>query len=405
MAISATAPSAIFFFSRCLGLLSLAFVCAACVGAKPASQDSPFAPNITGVSRVVIPSNGGQTIHMPRLMGDATTMWRPLDDRERRIAPGRLRMESAIARQESGHWLPSTEHDTMNRYLYRLTHERRRLAEQVLARAEMHMPIVLEGVRSRGLPPEIACLPLVESAFEPRAVSPAGAAGLWQLMPDTARRYGLVVSDSVDERFDVYKSTQAATTYLASLYDRFRDWPLAIAAYNCGEGAMQRAMNQTNCNDLDSLTAYCRQAGRPLVDETLSFVPQFMAAVIIMTKTDSFGLASRPVLTESSGELGLLASAASSSTRSSPSASLTASPVASSTTVAASSAASSASADDTSSSQASSSSGRPVPRSRQIGPADVPKRGGKKDGLNLSGTYEQTERPASDAPPPSRRIQ
>ena len=179
----------------------------------------------------------------------------------------------------------------MRRYFYRLTHERRELTQKVLDRAEKYLAVVQEGVRRHGLPPEIACLPLVESAFEPRAVSPAGAAGLWQLMPATARRYGLTVTNELDERFDVQKSTAAAAAYLASLFKLFGDWPLALAAYNCGEGTMQKALGQSGRSSLEDLILYCRQGeASPLQEETLRYVPQFAAAVLLMHQAGKPGL-------------------------------------------------------------------------------------------------------------------
>jgi membrane-bound lytic murein transglycosylase D len=282
-------------FFRNLGLLC-AVLCAAC-GAKPdASRSTPV---ISGVSRVVIPADGGQTIRMPRLMGDAITLWSPLNRQEQGLSAKAL----GTFDRDVAAWLPSTEHDVMLRYLYRLTHERKGLAARVLVRAESYMPVVSEGVYRRGLPPELACLPLVESAFQPEALSPAGAAGLWQLMPETARRFGLVVTDSVDERFDVQKSTDAATAYLAYLYGFFGDWPLAVAAYNCGEGAMRNALAKSGRATLDGVTAYCRRVGTelsPLREETLRFVPQFAAATLIMSKADEWGIAASPLIDKSS---------------------------------------------------------------------------------------------------------
>jgi membrane-bound lytic murein transglycosylase D len=279
-------------------LLSLCL--AACARTKPGTDAAPSASVVTGVSRVIIPVAGGQTIRVPRLMGDAVILWSPLNRREQRFSPASFAATASdLSGSEVASWLPSTEHDAARRYLYRLTHEHSALTARVLGRAELYMPIVLEGVRRRGLPPELACLPMVESAFEPQAVSPAGAAGLWQLMPGTARSFGLKVTNTEDERFDVYKSTEAATAYLAYLHARFRSWPLALAAYNCGEGVMQKAMEQTYCATLDGITDYCRRLPadkRPLKEETLSFVPQFTAAVAVMTRAESLGLSSRPLL-------------------------------------------------------------------------------------------------------------
>lgn len=272
----------------------------ACAWTKPNVEPTVSAPVVTGVSRVIIPSNGGQTIIMPRLMSDVGTLWSPLNAREKRRHSTPLNVDAELAKYDIASWLPSTEYDTMSRYLYRLTNDQKELTGRVLARANNYMPIILEGVRRQGLPVELACLPLVESAFEPQAISPAGAAGIWQLMPGTARDFGLKVTDTVDERFDVQKSTDAATAYLAYLY-RFFDgnWPLAIAAYNCGEGTMKKALAGSSCTTLDGLTAYCRRVesdSRPLKEETLRYVPQLTAAIIAMNGTERFGLGAGPPL-------------------------------------------------------------------------------------------------------------
>lgn len=154
--------------------------------------------------------------------------------------------------------------------------------------------MILETFRKYDLPPELALLPVVESRFESRAVSVAGAAGLWQLMPDTAQRFGLKVSGSEDERFDTRKSTAAAAAYLAELFRLFGNWPLALAAYNCGEGAMARAMERTGTATLSELTAACRVTGktsRHLSSETLDYVPKFAGAVhVLADRTDLAGL-------------------------------------------------------------------------------------------------------------------
>jgi membrane-bound lytic murein transglycosylase D len=232
-------------------------------------------------------------------MGDAIALWSPVEGagRHRRAVPDARHGESP--EQGAPGWLPPTEYGVMRGYLHRLTRERRDLAARALARAEVHMPVVADEVRHRGLPAELACIPLVESAFEAQAVSPAGAVGLWQLMPETARRFGLVVTNGVDERLDVRKSTAAALDYLAYLFGLFDDWPLAIAAYNSGEGTLRGAMAKAKCTTLDCLTAHCRLTG-PCADllreETLRFVPQVAAAVLVMSGADEFGLAPAPVL-------------------------------------------------------------------------------------------------------------
>jgi membrane-bound lytic murein transglycosylase D len=126
----------------------------------------------------------------------------------------------------------------------------------------------------------------VESNFNPLALSPKGARGLWQLMPETARRYGLLVEPLKDERTDPVKSTFAAAAYMKDLYTQFQDWPLALAAYNAGEDRVARAMSRTGARDFWTLR---RRAALP--DETLRYVPAVLAKV--ESRPFQFGNAAR----------------------------------------------------------------------------------------------------------------
>jgi hypothetical protein len=257
------------------------------------------ASHATNVSRVVIPVSGGQTIRPPRRMADAQTLWSPFTEQEQCVSGASLVLDETPLFAGATHWLPIADPESVSRYLHRFTHGRRESAARALRRAEEHLPAIIAQLQRRNLPRELASLPLVESAFEPGAVSPAGAAGIWQLMPETARRFGLVVNDTVDERFDVHKSTTAATAYLAELYTRFGDWPLALAAYNSGEGTMQKALQQSGCATLADLIAHTRRAfseSRVLKEETLRFVPQFTAAVQVMTLSGKLGFTREPLL-------------------------------------------------------------------------------------------------------------
>ena len=105
-----------------------------------------------------------------------------------------------------------------------------------------YLPSVCAQVRARQMPGELCLLPIVESGLDPYAFSSQGAGGLWQFVPATARRYGLKVDWWADERRDPFLATDAALDYLAELYGRFDDWPLALAAYNWGEGRVERAV-------------------------------------------------------------------------------------------------------------------------------------------------------------------
>lgn len=114
--------------------------------------------------------------------------------------------------------------------------------------------VVLSSIRSSGMPVKLlVSLVHVESGGNPRALSSKGALGLWQLMPDTARRFGLTVTPSIDHRIDPKTSTAAALQYLAELYRRFGDWQLTLAAYNAGEGAVERAIRRGNTRDFYQL--------------------------------------------------------------------------------------------------------------------------------------------------------
>ena len=137
-----------------------------------------------------------------------------------------------------------------------------------------------------GLPTDLVWLSLIESSHNPTIVSPAGAAGLWQFMPDTARTYGLAVDRWVDERLDPERSTEAATRFLADLYRRFGSWDLAMAAYNMGHGGLVRAIKKFNTNDFWELGRH--EAGIPW--ETSLYVPKILATAIAMNNKKSFGL-------------------------------------------------------------------------------------------------------------------
>ena len=141
-------------------------------------------------------------------------------------------------------------------------------------------------LRESGLPEDIVWLALVESGFDPTIQSPAGAAGLWQFMPEGARIYGLTVDRWIDERLDPERSTVAAARYLADLHTRFGSWELAFAAYNMGYGGLMASIRKYNTNDFWELSRL--EAGMPL--ETALYVPKIVAMAIVARNRAVFGL-------------------------------------------------------------------------------------------------------------------
>lgn len=141
-------------------------------------------------------------------------------------------------------------------------------------RVQRLLPLVEPILRSRGVPVSLSAVILVESGGHEAALSAKGALGLWQLMPATARRYGLRVSEFEDERLDPQKSTDAAARYLHDLFTQFADWKLALAAYNAGEGRVGSAQLRSHVTEFDQLSMLHR-----LPAETAEYVPRVFAAM------------------------------------------------------------------------------------------------------------------------------
>ncbi len=158
--------------------------------------------------------------------------------------------------------------------------------DRTFARAQRYLYHIVTEVEARNMPLEFALLPLVESAYEPFAYSRARAAGLWQFMPGTGARFGLKQNWWYDGRRDVIESTRAGLDYLQALHDQFGgDWLLAIAAYNVGEGGVQRAINHN------------RASGKPtdfwhlnLPAETRAYVPKLLALKRLMAEPERYGI-------------------------------------------------------------------------------------------------------------------
>ena len=181
----------------------------------------------------------------------------------------------------------------IERYVYRS----RTLVEEMLGMSLYYMPIFEQALEKEGLPLELKYLPIVESALDPNAVSRVGAAGLWQFMIGTGKGLGLEVNSLVDERRDPYRSSAMAAKYLKNLYQIYNDWSLAIAAYNCGPGNVNKALHRNGgSGDFWDIYEY-------LPRETRGYVPAFIAANYAMTyykqHNISPSLARKPLITDS----------------------------------------------------------------------------------------------------------
>ncbi len=152
-------------------------------------------------------------------------------------------------------------------------------------RASRYLPMMRKIFREHELPEDLLNLAFIESAVNPRATSRAKAAGIWQFIPSTGRLYGMRTSWWLDERRDPEKSTRGAAGYLKNLYRMFDSWPLALAAYNAGEGKIQGAIQRQRTRDFWSLR---------LPKETQLFVPAFMAMTIISREPDRYGFSPPP---------------------------------------------------------------------------------------------------------------
>ncbi|MDO9048045.1 MAG: transglycosylase SLT domain-containing protein [Methylobacter sp.] len=165
---------------------------------------------------------------------------------------------------------------------------------QVAERARPYLYHIVDGLSKNQLPLELALLPMVESAYQPTALSPKGAAGLWQFIPSTGKDYNLKQSNQYDDRLDILASTQAAIRFLSDLKEHFNgDWLLALAAYNCGQSAIDKAISRNLSDGLDTDYWSLR-----LPEETQDYVPRLLALSNIFANPAIYGLKVAPIKNE-----------------------------------------------------------------------------------------------------------
>lgn len=155
----------------------------------------------------------------------------------------------------------------------------------MLKRANRIFPIIMPILKQNGIPEDMAYLACIESTLNPRAVSPAKAAGIWQFMPATAKQYGLEVNDYVDERYNIEKATAAAARYLRKAYNKYGNWESAMASYNGGQGRISKELEAQLADSAFDLY---------LVEETTRYVFRIFAAKALMARPAKYGFHLRP---------------------------------------------------------------------------------------------------------------
>jgi membrane-bound lytic murein transglycosylase D len=185
--------------------------------------------------------------------------------------------------------LPLVSNDIVDGVITYLQRKGAGYTKLALTRLGRYQPLFTEELRKQGLPQDLVYLAAAESAFNPFALSRAGAKGIWQLMLSRAIEYGLKRNRWVDEREDPLKSTRAAVQHLKDLYGRFGDWYLAMAAYNCGPGAVQRAIEKTGYADFWMLFKL-----HALPVDTENYVPAIIATALIAKDPKAYGFDIQP---------------------------------------------------------------------------------------------------------------
>lgn len=175
--------------------------------------------------------------------------------------------------------------DVIKGYIISYTTKNKALIGRILGLSQVYFPMIEEELSRQGLPIELRMLPVIESALNPMAVSRAGATGLWQFMYATGKSYGLEVTSFVDDRRDPVKATQAACKYLGDLYRMYNDWTLAIAAYNCGPGNVNKALKRAGDNAKTFWDIYPY-----LPKETRGYIPAFVGATYAYTYHKQHGI-------------------------------------------------------------------------------------------------------------------
>lgn len=185
---------------------------------------------------------------------------------------------------EKPYHIPMILNDSVENHLEYFKTRGRDVFQLWIDRSARYIPVMKNIFKEKNLPEDLVYVAMIESGFNPYAVSWARAVGPWQFMPATGKLYGLKITWWVDERKDPVKSTYAAAEHFKDLRNLFGSWPLALASYNAGAGKVQRAVLRTRSEDFWDL-----KASRYIRKETKNYVPKFMAATIIAKNPEAYG--------------------------------------------------------------------------------------------------------------------
>ncbi len=191
---------------------------------------------------------------------------------------------------EKPYYIPMVLNDSVENHLEYFKTKGKDIFQRWLDQSARYIPVMKDIFREKSLPEDLVYIAMIESGFNPYAVSWAKAVGPWQFMPGTGKLYGLRIDWWVDERKDPVKSTYAAADHLKDLYNLFGSWPLAMASYNAGAGKVQRAVLKSRAEDFWDL-----KASRYIRKETKNYIPKYMAATIIAKNPEAYGFSKPPV--------------------------------------------------------------------------------------------------------------
>jgi membrane-bound lytic murein transglycosylase D len=261
----------------------------------PAAEDDSFgklvtrrskAPPAMAMTRLQEKLRKGKNLPAPAIGAAA----RPFSGKYPKLEAKEAVGEGIWERVRKNLRLTGVEHEAVQAEIERFRQSPGAL-EFLLKRAEPFLYYIVEEIERRGLPMDLIMTPMVESAFDPAALSPKQAAGIWQFIPGTATDYGLTMNESYDARYDLHAATKAALTHLARLNKIFGgDWLLSLAAYNAGEGAVQRAMQ---ANQKAGLGTSFWELNLP--SETKAYVPKILALARVAADPLTQGLKLRKI--------------------------------------------------------------------------------------------------------------